>query len=66
MDLTETFVVRIYRRDGAPGGSLTGTVESIEKETTQRFSSFEELRSILEHSRPSRKARRQSRRTQFR
>ena len=54
MGLTKTFVVRIYRCDHGPGEPLAGTVESIDRETTQPFSSFEELRSILEYSRSPR------------
>ena len=59
MDLTETFVVRIYQRNRAPGKPLAGIVESIDKKTTQRFSNFEELRFILEQPRAVRRSGRQ-------
>lgn len=51
MVLTETFVIRIYRR-GRPGQkSLVGTIESVDKAEIRRFSDFEELRAILERFR---------------
>jgi hypothetical protein len=51
MALTETFVIRIYRR-GRPGQkSLVGTVESVNTQRIRKFSDFEELCAILERSR---------------
>ena len=48
MALTETFIVRIYRRSRRKEASVTGTVESVAALRVQSFSSFDELRVVLE------------------
>jgi hypothetical protein len=48
MGSSETFVVRVYRRSRANGAPLVGVVESIASGRTDRFTSFEQLRAILE------------------
>jgi hypothetical protein len=53
MGPSETFVVRIYRRSRLDGAPLVGVVESIASGRTDRFTSFEQLRAILEERRPS-------------
>jgi hypothetical protein len=62
MALTETFVIRIYRRGRLGGKCLIGTVESVNTEQIRKFGSFDELRSILEHHRFPSVTRRRKRR----
>jgi hypothetical protein len=51
----DSYIVRIYRRCNEP--EVTGMVEFPERDTSQPFHSFEELRSILRGDKPG-KARR--------
>ena len=45
---TQTYIVRIYRRNGAPG--LAGVVEIVQRRKSQVFRNFDELRSILDQA----------------
>lgn len=42
----QTYIVRIYRRNGAPG--FAGVVEIVQRRKSQVFRNFDELRSILD------------------
>ena len=44
----QTYIVRIYRRNGAPG--FAGVVEIVQRRKSQAFRNFDELRSILDES----------------
>jgi hypothetical protein len=60
MGLTEVFIVRIYRRNRAPGSALVGTVEAVPNRQSRKFESCEELCCLLEIlRRPGGAARRQ-------
>ena len=43
---TQTYIVRIYRSNGAPG--LAGAVEIVQGRRSESFRNFEELRAILD------------------
>ena len=43
---SQTYIVRIYRRNGSPG--LVGVVEIVQGRRSKSFRNFEELRSILD------------------
>jgi len=43
----QTYVVRIYRRNGSPGNELAGVVEVVRTGRKLRFESFDQLRTIL-------------------
>ena len=43
---TQTYIVRIYRTNGAPG--LAGVVEIVQGHRSESFRNFEELRAILD------------------
>lgn len=43
---TQTYIVRIYRRNGTPG--LAGVVEIVQGRRSESFRNFEELREILD------------------
>lgn len=47
-DSANTFVVRIYRRSTNAAPQLAGTVESVDDGGVHSFSSFQELRAVLE------------------
>ncbi len=42
----QTYIVRIYRRNG--GSGFTGVVEIVQRRRSESFRNFEELRSILD------------------
>lgn len=42
-----SYIIRIYRRDESDPYGMVGIVEDIETDRTQRFTSFEELKTIL-------------------
>lgn len=42
----QTYIVRIYRRNGAPG--FAGVVEIVQGRRSESFRNFEELRAILD------------------
>jgi hypothetical protein len=42
----QIYIVRIYRRNGAPG--FAGVVEIVQHRRTESFRNFEELRAILD------------------
>jgi len=44
----ESYVVRIYRRDASSPQNLVGLVELIEVDEEKAFTSFDELRAILD------------------
>jgi len=44
----ESYVVRIYRRDSASPQNLVGLVELVEIDEEKSFTSFDELRAILD------------------
>jgi hypothetical protein len=64
MALTETFVVRIYHRNRLKEAGLAGIVESVVAGRVQSFSSFDELRAILEGRRFRGKSGNRSRRSE--
>jgi len=43
---SQTYIVRIYRRNGAPG--FAGVVEIVQRRRSESFRNFEELRAILD------------------
>jgi len=43
---SQTYIVRIYRRNGAPG--FAGVVEIVQGRRSKSFRNFEELRAILD------------------
>jgi hypothetical protein len=43
----QTYVVRIYRRNGQPNREVAGVVEVVQSGRRLRFESFEQLRAIL-------------------
>ena len=45
---TQTYIIRIYRRNGAPG--LAGVVEIVQRRKSRVFRNFDELRSILDQA----------------
>jgi hypothetical protein len=47
MELTEVFVVRIYRRYRCNTKRIAGLVELVSKGRVQKFESYEELHAIL-------------------
>jgi hypothetical protein len=42
----QIYIVRIYRRNGAPG--IAGVVEIVQRRRSESFRNFEELRAILD------------------
>lgn len=42
----QIYIVRIYRRNGAPG--FAGVVEIVQRRRSESFRNFEELRAILD------------------
>lgn len=50
---SQTYIVRIYRRNGAPG--FAGVVEIVQDRRSDSFRNFEELRAILDE--PPRRSR---------
>ncbi|MEQ1883094.1 MAG: hypothetical protein ABL878_19240 [Burkholderiales bacterium] len=45
----QIYIVRIYRRNGAPG--FAGVVEIVQRRKSESFRNFEELRTILDKPR---------------
>lgn len=45
---TQTYIVRIYRRNGAPG--FAGVVEIVQRRKSRVFRNFDELRAILDQA----------------
>jgi hypothetical protein len=43
---SQTYIVRIYCRNGAPG--FAGVVEIVQRRRSESFRNFEELRAILD------------------
>ena len=43
---SQTYIVHIYRRNGAPG--FAGVVEIVQRRRSESFRNFEELRVILD------------------
>jgi hypothetical protein len=56
---TQTYIVRIYRRNGTPG--FAGVVEIVQRRKTLVFRNFDELRSILDQ--PPRSSRSKAKRS---
>jgi hypothetical protein len=46
---TETYVVRIYRRNGGKAERIVGVAECVETEEIWKFASLQELVSIFEN-----------------
>jgi len=44
----ESYVIRIYRRDASSPQNLVGLVELVEVDEEKAFTSFDELRAILD------------------
>ncbi len=44
---TESYIVRVYRRESGDARSLVGVVEIVETQEKKFFVNFEELRAIL-------------------
>ena len=43
----ENYIIRIYRRDASDPDSLSGLLESVERETRHSFQTLKELRELL-------------------
>jgi hypothetical protein len=44
----ESYIVRIYRREGNSEAQLLGTVEDMQRDSQMKFKTFEELKDILQ------------------
>ncbi len=49
---TDSYIVRVYRREKEGARTLVGTVECVETQEKKPFNSFEELKTILKSSGP--------------
>ncbi len=44
---TESYIIRVYRREDKDARNLVGTVEVVETQEKKPFNNFDELRAIL-------------------
>lgn len=50
---TESYIIRVYRREAEDEKSLVGTIEIVETQEKKAFNNFDELRHILSSDGPN-------------